>query len=262
MKPQHGRQSRVSFGESRVELQGGHRLGFRARERFLGRQIAVPSEKHVGIGDARIGEGVVGIFFGCLLEMLDRLVETFLRPAIPVMKTFQVELIRLGIFRGVCCEALLLRAGDLQLQFPRYLGGDFVLEGEDVAGLAVVLRAPELRASGYVDELSRNAQGAASLHDSSREDGADVQLAADGLRSNFAAAISKDRALRHHAQFRYGRQRVDEAACDAVAEVFVLGIAAGVFEGQDCERVDNLSDALLGARRLARTGEVRVRAAS
>ncbi len=88
MKPQQGRPRRVGFGEIRVDLQGGRRRRFAFRERLLRRKIAVPSQEHVGIGQTSVGEGVVAVFLHRLLKVLDRLVESFFGPPVPVMTTF------------------------------------------------------------------------------------------------------------------------------------------------------------------------------
>ena len=72
----------------------------------------------------------------------------------------------------------------------------------------------------------------------SGEDGAHIQIATGSLRIDGAALETKYGALRHHAEFWDGGEDIDEARGDAVAEVFVLGVATGVVEGQDGERVD------------------------
>ncbi len=85
VKPQRGCQRRVGFAEIRVELQGRHRGCFAFRERVLRRQIAVPSEEHVGFGHTSVGESVAGVLLDRLLKVADRFVEPFFRPSVPMM---------------------------------------------------------------------------------------------------------------------------------------------------------------------------------
>lgn len=66
-----------------------------------------------------------------------------------------------------------------------------------------------------------------------------IQIAAGGLRINCVALETKYGALRHHAKFWHCGEDMYEARGDAVAEVFVLGVAAGVVEGENGERVDD-----------------------
>src|SRR5256885_9067450 len=82
---------------------GGHRRSFAFRERLLWRQIAVPSQEHVGIGQPGVGESVTGVFLDCLLKVFDRLVEPFFAPPVPVMTAHKVKPVRLGILRVVSC---------------------------------------------------------------------------------------------------------------------------------------------------------------
>ena len=223
----------MGFAEIRVEPQGRQRGGFGFRERVFWRQIAIPAEENVGIGDAGIGESVSGIFFDGLLKVFDGFVESVFGPLVPVMATLQVETVGLGIVRLVFGQALFFRASEFQPQcFPNFVG-DFVLNGEDIAGLAIVLGAPQSRPGRDVDQLGANAQRSAALHDSAGEYGADVQFAADGLRINAAALEAEYGALGHHAQFGNGRENIDQTARDSVAEVFVLRVATGVFEWQE-----------------------------
>ena len=97
----------MGFSEIRVELQGHLRCCFAFRKRFLPRQIAVPSEQHVGIGQTSVGECVAVVFLDRLLKVLDRLVETFFGPPVPVVTTFEVEPVRRCILRMTFCQSLL-----------------------------------------------------------------------------------------------------------------------------------------------------------
>jgi len=84
---------------------------FAFRERVLGRQIAVPSQKHVRIGQTSVGESIAGVFVDLLLKVLERFVEAFFRPPVPMMTALQVEPLSLGIFRVAFDQTLFFRPG-------------------------------------------------------------------------------------------------------------------------------------------------------
>src|SRR5690242_10913548 len=91
VKPQDSRERRVGFSESRVEPESFQRRNFGFRERVLGRQVAIPSQENVRIGQTGVCESVAGIFVDGLLKVFDRFVESLFGPPIPVMAAFQVE---------------------------------------------------------------------------------------------------------------------------------------------------------------------------
>src|SRR5580704_14273649 len=88
-------------------------------------------------------------------------------------------------------------------------------------------------------------QRATALHDSSSEHGANTKLATYSLGINFPGLKPGDGTLSHHSQFRQGRQNINQAPSDTVAEVFVFRIATRISEGQNCQRVDDLGNALV-----------------
>src|ERR1043166_1117492 len=155
------------------------------------------------------------------------------------MAALQVEAVRFGILRMAFDEALFFRLGELQAQSFRDFVGDFVLNDKDVAGLAIELGTPELSSGGDIDEFSANAERAAALHHPAGENGADIELAADGLGVDGLALVAEHRALRDDAKARHGGEDVDEARWDAVAEIFVFGIASAVFKRKDGKRADD-----------------------
>ena len=59
-----------------------------------------------------------------------------------MMTALQVEPVSLGIFGVAPDKPLFFSPCQLQAQFPRYLAGNFILDHEDVARLAIELRAP------------------------------------------------------------------------------------------------------------------------
>ena len=61
----------VSFGQVIIELEGFARGFFRFAPTFDGRYGAIVSEIGVGIGQARIGKGIIAIFFSGLFEIIN-----------------------------------------------------------------------------------------------------------------------------------------------------------------------------------------------
>ena len=57
---------------------------------------------------------------------------------------------------------------------------------------------------------------------------------------DFAAPEAKARAARDDPKIRESRELVDEGIGNAVAQVFVVGVAAHILEGQHCHRVDHV----------------------
>src|SRR5260221_14537050 len=114
VEPQHGGHRRVGFTEIRVEAKGRQRGGFGFGEGALWREVTVPAEENVGIGDAGIGESVSGILFNGLLKVFDGFVEAVFGPLVPVMATFQVETVGLVIISLMFGQAFFFGAGEFQ----------------------------------------------------------------------------------------------------------------------------------------------------
>ena len=73
------------------------------------------------------------------------------------MAAFQIEAIGFRIVGLAFGQALFFCVSELEPQFLRYFIGDFVLNGKDVAGLAIVLRTPQLRTRGDIDQFRSDA---------------------------------------------------------------------------------------------------------
>lgn len=116
--------------------------------------------------------------------------------------------------------------GDLQL-----LGdgaGNFVLNLEDVAELAVEGVRPQMHAGRDVDQLSRHAN--CVLHvvaaHAAFDDRADVQLAANFLNVFVHAFVGERRGARDHLQIANARQHIQQLLGQAVGEQLVFALLA------------------------------------
>src|SRR5262249_12181839 len=67
---------------------------------FLRRREGVPGEGSVCVGQAGVGERVLGIELNCLLEVLDAFVDVVLVSLVPQVTAAQVELIRFRALGG------------------------------------------------------------------------------------------------------------------------------------------------------------------
>jgi len=116
--------------------------GFGFRDRFARGKPTEARGQVVGIGQPRVSQGVVGVFFDGLLEVFDRLLCSFLGPLVPKKSAPQKELIRFGILRVAFGQQLLLLAGQTQPQLLGDVCGDVFLQSKDVGHLAAILAAP------------------------------------------------------------------------------------------------------------------------
>src|SRR5882762_1804506 len=87
----------VTFRKSVVEFDAPHRGRLRALPYLWGCDVSRGAHEGVSVREARVGLGVIGIFFDGLAEEINRLLESVLRPLVPVKKTLQVELIGFGV---------------------------------------------------------------------------------------------------------------------------------------------------------------------
>ena len=112
---------------------------------------------------------------------------------------------------------------------------DLVLDGEDLAQLAIVLFRPELKAGLRLGEAHRDAQPVAGFPHAAFEQAADSQPLAD-FRNPEPARSVKRRGPRDHAQSRNPAERVDHLFGHPVAEILLVLLGAQVGEGQHCDR--------------------------
>src|SRR5262249_18284015 len=101
--------------------------------------------------------------------------------------------------------------------------------------------APELCPIRYVHHLRPDDNAVFKLQHSAREDGSYLQLAPDRLRVNLFALIARHRTPRHDFQAGQLRERVDQTFGDAVREVVQVGVAVGIDERQNRQRIYRLA---------------------
>src|SRR5207244_3862854 len=108
------------------------------------------------------------------------------------------------------------------------LARDLFLEREDIGDLAVITLAPKLLSLDHVDQFRGGHERLAALDHTAGQHHAHIQLAPDRLRVHIRRLIAEHGTARGYAKLRDGREAVDDAFGDAVAEIFAVGIAAGV----------------------------------
>src|SRR6266850_4620815 len=112
---------------------------------FLWRECsAVARQGEVRTNKPRIGEGIIGVLRNGLLEIVNRLVHSTGRSAVPIESALQVQLISFWVLRGPLGHEILLGAGKLELQVFCDVVSDIRLQGVYVGKLALILLAPHL----------------------------------------------------------------------------------------------------------------------
>jgi len=103
------------------------------------------------------------------------------------------------------------------------------------------LAAPELRSLRNIHQFSLDDQRVAPLQQSPGEHGAHVQILPDLLRIDLSSLLANNGAACHDAQSTHLGEAVDHALSNAIAQVFSVGISAGIDEGQYRHRIDDLA---------------------
>src|SRR5581483_4931937 len=129
-------------------------------------------------------------------------------------------------------RALDLGATDARLDDPDDGLRHLVLEIEDVVQYAVIFVGPEMAAGFGLDQLSRDAYALAALAHATLQHVADAELAPDLLDVDGFALVGEARIPRDHEQPVDPRQTGDDVLDHTIGEVFLIGIAADVLEGQ------------------------------
>ena len=120
---------------------------------------------------------------------------------------------------------------------------DLVLQREDVGQLAVVSLCPDMIAGRRVHKLGGDAHPLSALAHASFEHIAHPEIAPHLLHVRRLALVDERRIASDDEEPAQARQRCDDVLGDPVAEIFLLGIAGHVGEGEDCDR------GLVGQRR-------------
>src|SRR6185503_9764852 len=108
----------------------------------------------------------------------------------------------------------------------------------------VILLAPELRFVRDIYQFGLYVEGFAPLDYSACENCADIQIPADRRWINLLPLVTKDGAAGHYAQFGQLREAVDDALCNAVAQVVHVRILIRIGKGEDGKGVDRFGVAL------------------
>ncbi len=136
--------------------------------------------------------------------------------------------------------------------------GDLLLNREDVLDLAIVGLGPEAPAVGGVGELHGDPEPLPHPADRTLEDDGHLQPFADLPHVERLAFEGEHRGARGHAESLHLHQGVDQLVGNPVAEVLVVGISAGIHEGQhrDGPRLSGRAGDQAGATAVQRPGEV------
>ncbi len=231
-------QRAVRFGQSRIELQRlpGRLLG--PREDLPRRPGAVVAEEEQRVREAGPGQGVRRIAVERLLEVADALLQVPRRPLVPEVAALEIEVVGLEVLRadaGPGLDPARLPQGDLELAGDG--GGDLVLDGEDVARVAVEALRPELISGPGVGQLRGDANAFSRPAHAALQHGSHVERRSDLLDVRFLALEREAGRARGHAQLRHPAQSAQDLLGDAVAEELVLRIGAEVGERQHGDRL-------------------------
>ena len=121
----------------------------------------------------------------------------------------------------------------LRGKYRRNCPRDLVLDREDVLQLAVVTLGPAMSARRCIDELRVDANTPGDPAYATFQDVAHTQFTADLSDINRLHVELKARVACDHEQVREPRQLSDDVVGNAVAEVFLLRVAAHVGEAED-----------------------------
>ena len=161
-----------------------------------------------------------------------RLRET-LRGSLPCeLDGLEVERVGLGIGRA----RLGRRAEQRDLELLDHVGGDLVLDREDVVELAVVGLRPKVRVGAGLDQLRRDPHRVARLAHRAFEHVRHVQRPRDLRNRNLLALERERRRARRHLQLRNLRQQVQQLLRDAVGEVLLALVRTEIREREDGDR--------------------------
>ena len=116
--------------------------------------------------------------------------------------------------------------------------GGFAGQRCNIIGAAVVAFGPEVRVGIGADELKVHVDLAVGAGDGAFEDAVDVEGAGDFAAEACGAFVLHDGGARGDAEVGVLGEHGDELIGHAVGEVFLIGIAREVVEGDDGERGD------------------------
>jgi hypothetical protein len=155
LEPQHESHRGVRFRQLVVELEGLHRgsLGFRDRVGRRQHIVANRPEDVVGVGQARIREGIPRIGVDGLFEVLEAAHQVLRHALVPVVAPLQIQLVRLGALREPLRDPRFGVTRQCEAKVVRDLLRDLFLNGKNPGEGAAVLLAPDLMVVAPVDHF-------------------------------------------------------------------------------------------------------------
>jgi hypothetical protein len=145
-------------------------------------------------------------------------------------------LIGFGTGGSALLDRFLLLGQQLEPQGRNDLLGDLILDRENVGEVAIVALGPEMVAGRSVDQLGGDPNAVAGLAHAAFQHVADAEFARDLADIDRAALEGECGVAGDHRQRRDVGQIGGYVLADPVAEIFLLGLAAHVGEGQYANR--------------------------
>ena len=148
-----------------------------------------------------------------------------------------VEIKRGHVFRRWLFDLPLFIRRELRLQLVGDRFRDFTLNRKDVGEIAIVSLRPKMRIVAGVDELRIHSHPTAGTLNTSFYHIGDAEFVCDLTE----VTLTNDLVLHHRSpadyfQVRDARQIRQNLILHAVRKKSILGIAASVFKGQNCDR--------------------------
>src|SRR5437660_2999616 len=101
----------MRFGQRTIKLESALRESFRFRISFTRGSASIVFENDVTIGQSSVGSGVIGVFVGSLLDLVDRPPDVIRSALVQVVAAPQIELIGVGVSRVALVKACMLLTG-------------------------------------------------------------------------------------------------------------------------------------------------------
>src|SRR5262249_57556642 len=121
------------------------------------REVGVTGEEEVTGGQTGMGIGVGGIEVDGLAEYLDGLLNLVTASLVPGMAGLKIEDVRLGVYSAALIHGGASFGPDFHTQALSDAPGDLVLDGDEIAFVAIEGFRPEMIAVFNVDELGGDA---------------------------------------------------------------------------------------------------------
>ena len=224
---------RMGLGQVWRQLEGLAAVG---QHVFVGdRQIPIDPEEGIAVRYAGVGAGVTRIGLDGFGEQPSRRPQILLgSPAHGQPGAgLKIELVGLRIGGGARPDGLQFLGQQFQLERIDDVSRDFVLKGEDIGEDAIESLGPEMSTRRGIDQLGGYANPVSRFPHAAPKDVADLQLAGELVDLHGLALEIEGRVAGNDKDRRNLGEIRDDVLGDAVAEVFLLRIAAHIRERQD-----------------------------